>query len=91
MLPMFVALIACSGTTAPGPSAPATATATTPAPAADDVARAAQIAGAIDKDPDKADEILKQNGMDRAGFDALLFDIASDPAKSDQYAAARGR
>jgi hypothetical protein len=82
-------LVACGGnepTEAPPPAAPPAA-----APAADAASRAAEIARAIDADPSRADAILKEKGMTAADLDALMYEVAADPALTDRYVAARGR
>lgn len=63
-----------------------------PAPAAgpDDVTRAATLALAIKADPDNAADVLAAAGMTEDELDALLFDIAEDPTKSEAYAQALG-
>jgi hypothetical protein len=57
-------------------------------PTADQVQEVAAIATLVKADPAKADKVLADHGLDRAAFEALLFDIAADPAKSQTYAAA---
>lgn len=55
----------------------------------DSPAGLAAIADAIAADPGATDEILTDNGTDRATFEAALYDLAADPAKSDAYLSAR--
>jgi len=55
----------------------------------DAVHMAAQIAGEIEADPDHATAILESHGMTSEQFQALMVEIAQDPAKSEAYAAAR--
>lgn len=50
---------------------------------------AAAIANEIAASPARADEILSSHGTDRDAFEAALFDIAADAAKSKAYVAAR--
>jgi len=57
-------------------------------PGADDVAGIAAIASEVKAEPAKADAILQQHGLDRATFEALLYQVAADPAKSKTYAGA---
>lgn len=57
---------------------------------ADDVTRAATVAKAIQADPEHAADVLAAAGMTEEELDALLFDIAGDPEKSDAYAKALG-
>jgi hypothetical protein len=65
---------------------------TEPAPTAHDadapqakVALAATIAREIAAAPDEADAILARNGLDRDGLDALMYEIARDPALASAY------
>ena len=37
--------------------------------------------------PESADAILAKYDLDRAGLDALIYSIASDPASRERYAA----
>jgi hypothetical protein len=60
------------------------------APLADDVQKAVTIANEIDASPDRAAEILAAHGMTQDEFQALMYEIAQDPAKSEAYAQARG-
>lgn len=53
------------------------------------VAKAVEIADAISKTPGDADAILEKNGLDREKLDAMMFEIAKDPALAAQYQAAR--
>lgn len=100
-----LALAACDGGEAPRPdAAPAAAPAITPAkatpeppsvappadpPANDKVQVAAAIAREISAAPELADEILGKHGLDRDRFDAIMFEIAGDPAMTKAYMAAR--
>ncbi len=62
----------------------------TPAsPEADMVQSAAKIATEIEAEPDRAAAILESHGMTPEQFQALMYEIAQDPAKSEAYAAAR--
>ena len=54
------------------------------------VVKAASLAKKIEADPAKADEVLAEAGMDRASFDALIFEI-STPELAEQYRLARAR
>jgi hypothetical protein len=49
------------------------------------VALAAMVATEIAGTPDKADEILEQNGLDRDKLDELMYEIAKDPELSKAY------
>jgi hypothetical protein len=53
------------------------------------MARVASVADAIAAEPARADAILAENGTDRAAFEALLYDVAEDPARSQAYLSAR--
>lgn len=62
-------------------------------PAADSpegkVQLAATIAREISAAPEQADEILGKHNLDRDKFDAMIFEIAGDPALTKAYMAAR--
>ena len=92
LLPLVLALAACSSE-APAPPKPA-APAPVAAPAApvlpEKVQKAVTIANAIKKDPTRVDAILAENGTTRADFEALLYEIAADPALAYSYSEARG-
>jgi hypothetical protein len=57
-------------------------------PTADQVTEVAALASEVKAAPAKAEQILADHGLDQARFEALLYDIAADPAKSEAYAAA---
>jgi hypothetical protein len=50
---------------------------------------AAAIANEIEKDPANADAVLKKHGTTAAAFEAQLYEIAADPAQTDEYLSAR--
>ncbi|MCB9568323.1 MAG: hypothetical protein H6710_14125 [Myxococcales bacterium] len=50
------------------------------------VEKAVTIANEIAKNPDDADAILEKNGLDREGFEKLMYEIAKDPELSKSYA-----
>ncbi len=52
------------------------------------VAKAVELAKAISARPEDADAILARAGLDRAGLEALMAEIAADPALSAAYEAA---
>jgi len=54
------------------------------------VAKAVEVADAIASAPEDADAILEKHGLDRDKLDAMLFEIARDPALSAAYKTARG-
>lgn len=54
------------------------------------VAKAAKVAAGIASDPQKADELLASNDLDRDKLDALMYKIANDPDLTAQYRMARG-
>ena len=62
---------------------------TAPADIAERVSKAARIANAIEEDPDRAEEILSDNGMTLDEFEDLMYAIAQDPALTSAYEAAR--
>ncbi len=53
------------------------------------VEQAVGLANRISAEPDKADSILEEAGMDREQFEKLLYEIARDPELSKSYAVAR--
>lgn len=53
------------------------------------VEQAVTLANKISAQPDAADEILEEAGMDREAFEKLLYEIARDPELSRSYAVAR--
>jgi hypothetical protein len=53
------------------------------------VEQAVTIANKISAQPDAADTILEEAGMDREAFEKLLYEIARDPELSKSYAIAR--
>ncbi len=54
------------------------------------VVKAAGLAKKIEADPSKTDEILSEAGLDRAGFEALIYEV-SKPELAEQYRLARAR
>lgn len=58
--------------------------------ALDGVALAA-LADRIDAAPSDADAILRGASLDRAGFEALLYEVASDPVQARAFREARRR
>lgn len=57
--------------------------------AATKVKAAVAVAREISADPEHADEILARHGLDREKLDAMMYEIAADPALTDAYMAAR--
>ncbi len=58
-------------------------------PNAEKIKLAATVAREISGAPEQADEILGKHGLDRDKLDTLMFEIASDPALTQQYMSAR--
>lgn len=58
-------------------------------PNAEKVNAAATVAREIAANPEHADEVLTKHGLDRAKLDAMMFEIAADPALTEAYMAAR--
>lgn len=87
---VLIALLAACGET-PEPVAEVETPPEAPAEPAvpEQVQKAVTVAAAIDKEPARVDAILQENGMTRAEFEALLYDIAEDPALAEAYATAR--
>lgn len=54
------------------------------------VVKAAGLADKIEADPSKTDEILAEAGLDRASFEALIYEV-STPELAEQYRLARAR
>jgi hypothetical protein len=54
------------------------------------VVKAAGLAKKIEADPAKADDILAEAGLDRASFDALIYEVSA-PELAEQYRLARAR
>lgn len=79
-------LVACSPEPEERPVAPL---APVPPPA-DDVSRVSRVALAIQSGTSTA-AALKAEDMTAAQLDGILYDIAVDPAKSEQYGQALGR
>lgn len=60
-----------------------------PDPNADKIKVAVTVAREISADPEHADDVLARHGLDRHKLDAMMFEIAADPALTDAYMAAR--
>ena len=60
--------------------------------AADDpqVAKAVELAKKLEANPDQAEATLKEAGMSVEDFEALMMDIAADPAKTEAFEKAKG-
>ncbi len=54
----------------------------------DKAEKAAMIAKEVKASPDKYEEILKKYDLDADAFEALMYEVAEDPALSDKYATA---
>jgi hypothetical protein len=84
-------LIACclivAGCATPEPEAPAQEAAVADAPT--DVAqKAAEIAKAIEADPDATEQILEGRGLTVDEFEQMMYEISADPELSKAYEAA---
>jgi hypothetical protein len=53
------------------------------------VQKAAGLAKAIAAEPEKASDILADAGIERAAFEAMIFEISADPKLAAEYQAAR--
>lgn len=62
---------------------------TTAATSNDPVQVAVAVKHGIDAAPAKADSVVSAHGLTPAGYDSLMYRIASDSALRAQYAAAR--
>jgi len=80
------ALIFC-GCGAPAPEPPTQETAAADA-TGDIVQRAAEIARAIEADPDSAEQILQDQGLTAEQFEEMIYEISADPELSKAYEAA---
>ncbi|MDC0716089.1 hypothetical protein [Nannocystis bainbridge] len=60
-----------------------------PDPGSEKVQIAAAVAKEIAADPEHADDALAKHGLDRAKLEAMMFEIAADPALTEAYMAAR--
>ena len=69
--------------------APKPETAPKPDPGSEKVQIAATVAKEIAADPEHADDVLAKHGLDRAKLEAMMFEIAADPALTEAYMAAR--
>ncbi len=79
LVALTLALTACSKAADEAP-------AVTEIQMAPEVTQALGVAGALQANPAMADSILSANGLTRAGFDSLLYRIATDSVLSAQYA-----
>ena len=59
-------------------------------PLDDRVVKAASLANKIAADPSRTDDILAEAGLDRASFEALIYEV-STPELAEQYRLARAR
>ncbi len=60
------------------------------APAYDErVQKAAKLAKAIEAAPEKVDDVLSEAGLERAEFEAMIYEISADATLAKQYQAAR--
>lgn len=84
----LLATAACGGAKEEAPVADAVTTVDAPA-LPPDVNQAIMISKAIAANPAASDSIFAVNNLTAAGFDALLYNIAADSAKSRLYNAAR--
>lgn len=86
MIALLLPLLACGGGSEPAPTPPAPAPeAAAPALPAE-VARAVELARAVQADPANADAALAAKGSSRAELDGLLYTIAADPTLTNLYA-----
>jgi hypothetical protein len=80
-----LALAACGGGEKPAD----TVAAAPPAAPMSDVERALAVQRGLDAAPTQGDSVLQANGLTAAGFDSLLYRIASDSTLRAQFAAGR--
>jgi hypothetical protein len=87
---LFVFSLGCAGSEPePAVEAEPEAGSVTAAEPEDLVTRAAEIAAAIEADPDGAEEILQRHEVTIEEFEQMMFEIAADPELSKAYEAAR--
>lgn len=86
VMALTLAVAACSGSQ-PGTEEEAGAASDVPAWVGD----MAEMANAIEAQPAAADSIIQANGMSRAAFDSLLYQIAADPVLTQAYEAQRSK
>jgi ABC-type uncharacterized transport system auxiliary subunit len=55
----------------------------------DDVSTAVAVYRGVNASPDKTDSVLKAHGLTEAGYDSLMYRIASDSTMRAKYADAR--
>jgi hypothetical protein len=87
---MILLFLACGSDPPPPPPLPPPAV-SAPAFSMESVKEAASIANAIQREPQRADQILQNNGTTRQEYEAMLYDIAIDPAQAQAYAKLRSR
>ena len=91
ILPALLLLTACSGEPAPTPHVePHAPDVEAEAAVPENVQKAIEIASAIRATPDDAEAVLAEHGMTAEDLEALLFEIAADPAQSAAYAEGMG-
>lgn len=87
-LAVFVA--GCGGSATTNESATESiATGTTSAPTVEQARKAGTIAGAIEKEPNRATEILAEHGVSAESLESLILDIAKDSTLTEAYEEAK--
>lgn len=71
------------------PAVAATAGQNDAVPSVEKAREVAHMAVAMEKEPNRATEILEAHHMTRGAFENLLYHIAQDPALTEAYEAAR--
>lgn len=80
----------CGGSsTAKGSGTEPIATGATSAPTIEQARNAGAIAGAIEKEPGRATEILAEHGVSAETLESLIVDIAKDSTLAEAYAEAK--
>jgi hypothetical protein len=54
------------------------------------VDKAVAVAKAVEANPGRADAVLREHGMTAQQFEDLMYEIAADPAMSEEYEARMG-
>ena len=60
-----------------------------PEPELEKALKAAELANAIERQPDQVETILSNAGLEVEEFENLLFEVAADPLQAEAYAKAR--
>jgi hypothetical protein len=87
---MILLFLACSAEPEVVPPVPKPIV-TAPDTSMERVKEAASIANAIGREPQRADQILQNNGKTRQEYEDMLYDIAIDPTLAQAYGKLRSK